>query len=77
MVFLVNRVKQKSATCTYHQPVPAVSSLLSPDTGARGCRFFFPQMQSWIDQAKTKLVDIIDQAKKDVPNLVLRVSFVG
>lgn len=34
-------------------------------------------MQSWIDQAKTKLVDIIDQAKKDVPNLVLRVSFVG
>lgn len=38
---------------------------------------FFPQMQSWIDQAKTKLIDIIDQAKKDVSNLQLRVSFVG
>eukprot|EP00903_Cladosiphon_okamuranus_P013851 g12888.t1 len=34
-------------------------------------------MQSWIDQAKTKLIDIIHQAKKDVSNLQLRVSFVG
>eukprot|EP00752_Nemacystus_decipiens_P005758 g5207.t1 len=34
-------------------------------------------MQSWIDQAKTKLVDIINQAKNDVSNLHLRVAFVG
>lgn len=35
------------------------------------------QMQSWIDQAKNKLFDIISQAKKDVANLNLRVAFVG
>lgn len=35
------------------------------------------QMQKWIDQAKDKLVDIIAQAKKDVANINLRVSFVG
>ncbi|CAN0297621.1 unnamed protein product, partial [Ectocarpus sp. 8 AP-2014] len=34
-------------------------------------------MQRWIDQAKTKLLDIIDQAKKDVKNISLRVAFVG
>ncbi|CAM9793855.1 unnamed protein product [Ectocarpus sp. 4 AP-2014] len=34
-------------------------------------------MQSWIDQAKTKLLGIIDQAKKDVTNFSLRVAFVG
>ncbi|CAN0361522.1 unnamed protein product, partial [Laminaria digitata] len=34
-------------------------------------------MQSWIDQAKDKLFDIIAQAKRDDPNLQLRVSFVG
>lgn len=34
-------------------------------------------MQSWIDQAKDKLMDIIAQAKKDVANLNLRVAFVG
>ncbi|CAM9131372.1 unnamed protein product [Ectocarpus fasciculatus] len=34
-------------------------------------------MQRWIDQAKTKLLDIIDQAKKDVKNINLRVAFVG
>ena len=35
------------------------------------------QMQSWIDQAKNKLMGIIEQAKKDVANLNLRVAFVG
>ncbi|CAN0495731.1 unnamed protein product [Ectocarpus sp. 12 AP-2014] len=34
-------------------------------------------MQSWIDQARNKLNDIIEQAKKDVDNLELRVAFVG
>lgn len=36
-----------------------------------------PQMQSWIDQARDKLFDIISQAKRDDSNLQLRVSFVG
>ncbi|CAN0020957.1 unnamed protein product [Scytosiphon promiscuus] len=34
-------------------------------------------MQSWIDQAKGKLNAIIEQTKKDVPNIELRVAFVG
>lgn len=34
-------------------------------------------MQTWIDQAKNKLMDIIAQAKEDVVNLNLRVAFVG
>ncbi|CAM9134455.1 unnamed protein product [Ectocarpus sp. 6 AP-2014] len=34
-------------------------------------------MQYWIDQAKTKLLGIINQAKKDVANINLRVAFVG
>lgn len=34
-------------------------------------------MQNWIDQAKNKLMSIIEQAKKDVVNLNLRVAFVG
>ncbi|CAB1113047.1 unnamed protein product [Ectocarpus sp. CCAP 1310/34] len=34
-------------------------------------------MQRWIDQARTRLLDIIDQAKKDVANINLRVAFVG
>ncbi|CAN0360155.1 unnamed protein product, partial [Laminaria digitata] len=34
-------------------------------------------MQTWIDQAKNKLMDIIAQAKNDVVNLNLRVAFVG
>ena len=34
-------------------------------------------MQSWIDQAKEKLMEIIEQAKNDVANLNLRVAFVG
>lgn len=34
-------------------------------------------MQSWIDQAKTKLMDIIKNAKEDVGYLNLRVGFVG
>ncbi|CAN0134278.1 unnamed protein product, partial [Laminaria digitata] len=34
-------------------------------------------MQNWIDQAKDKLMDIIEQAKNDVANLNLRVAFVG
>ena len=39
--------------------------------------FSSSQMQSWIDQAKDKLNDIIAQAKRDDPNLQLRVAFVG
>ena len=35
------------------------------------------QMQSWIDQAKTKLLEIIEEAKTDVGDLNLRVGFVG
>lgn len=35
------------------------------------------QMQRWIDQAKNKLMDIIDQTKKDDPNITVRVAFVG
>ncbi|CAM9102277.1 unnamed protein product [Ectocarpus fasciculatus] len=34
-------------------------------------------MQSWINQARDKLNDIIEQAKKDVDNLELRVAFIG
>lgn len=34
-------------------------------------------MQSWIDQAKNKLTSIINQTKKDVANIELRVAFVG
>ena len=35
------------------------------------------QMQSWIDQAKTKLLEIIEEAKADVGDLNVRVGFVG
>lgn len=34
-------------------------------------------MGRWIDQAKKKLFAIIEQTKKDIPNLRLRVAFVG
>ncbi|CAN0020887.1 unnamed protein product [Scytosiphon promiscuus] len=34
-------------------------------------------MQSWIDLAKDKLLDIIVQAKKDVTSISVRVAFVG
>ncbi|CAM9496542.1 unnamed protein product [Hapterophycus canaliculatus] len=34
-------------------------------------------MQSWIDQAKSKLTAIIEQTKKDIANIELRVAFVG
>ncbi|CAM9131295.1 unnamed protein product [Ectocarpus fasciculatus] len=34
-------------------------------------------MQYWIDQARRRLRDIIDQARKDVANICLRVAFVG
>lgn len=35
------------------------------------------QMQKWIDQSKKRLLDIIDQLKKDAKNLVLRVAYIG
>ena len=34
-------------------------------------------MQSWIDQAKTKLMDIMRKASEDVGDINLRVGFVG
>lgn len=59
----------------WSHPHGPIISCFRPPTLVRAV--FFPQMQSWIDQAKTKLIDIIEQAKKDVSNLQLRVSFVG
>lgn len=34
-------------------------------------------MQTWISQAKEHMMDIIDQTRRDEPNLHLRVAFVG
>lgn len=40
-------------------------------------RVRFLQMAGWIAQSKRKLFDIIEQTKKDIENLELRVAYIG
>lgn len=48
----------------------------SVDSQKHACNFG-AQMETWIDQTKQKLFDIIKQTKKEAKNLKLRVAFVG
>ncbi|CAM9867934.1 unnamed protein product [Ectocarpus sp. 4 AP-2014] len=65
----LDRVAKKPGTA-----VPAVAATKVDLCFVMDCT---RSMQSWIDQARNKLNDIIEQAKKDVDNLELRVAFVG